>query len=261
MFLTFEGVVLVAGSNLKGRLGVGAAEACAVFTPVELPPCRFISLGSLYSLVIAMDGQVFAFGTGGYGNLGIGRRVVSQRAPTPAIFPEETPAIVMVSALIEQPNVKDFPLAQIAGQEGPTSFAIDVNGAIYGWGTAHKRKLGNCSGKVLCPDKCDELVPIKLGGKSRDTHAVTQYLAGEKIIQVIGCHIHSAALAASGRLFTFGCGSDGRLGQDGFIDRGRKRRLKFYQSVPTAIETLVRENVSVSFIASGRNHMAAIGNK
>ncbi|KAH7825628.1 putative BNR repeat domain protein [Monocercomonoides exilis] len=82
---------------------------------------------------------------------------------------------------------------------------------------------------------------------------------GEHIIQAGGAHIHSFCLSDLGTLYTFGCGSDGRLGLDGFMRGGRKNRLKFYQSIPTGVETLLREDVAVQFVASSRYHMVAIG--
>jgi len=260
MILANDGDVYVSGENQMGKLGLGKVHGCSEFIRVDLPKCMFISLGSLYSLVLTIDGIVFAFGSGIHGNLGIGKRVKIQYFPIAVPFPEGT-KITYVSALIEQPHPKSMILEECEGNEGPTSFAIDEDGRLFAWGTSHKGKLGNCCGKVLCPKGCDELVPVLIGGESRNTNEITHYLEGEYIVQAIGSHIHSAVLSKSGKLFTFGCGSDGRMGLDDYIYKGRKQRLKFYRSAPTAIETFQRENIHVSFFASSRNHMICIGNK
>lgn len=39
---------------------------------------------------------------------------------------------------------------------------------------------------------------------------------GEKIVKVLAGGIHSAALTESGNLYTWGCGSNGRLGHPDF---------------------------------------------
>lgn len=263
MILLSDGSLYACGSNDNGRLGLKTDKDhknVTKFAKIEnLPPCRYFSLGSNYTLAISIDGDVYAWGYGGSGNLGIGKKIKTVTVPTKVLFPSDSKPILYVSAQVGEMEMTGKPKLVDEGQEGPTSFACDVEGNVYGWGSPYKGKLGNCSEKVLSPKGCDELVPYKLGGVSKDKKEITHYFENEKIIQVLSCHIHSACLSQSGKLFTFGCGSDGRLGQDSFFLKGIKRRLKFYQSVPTAIETLVRNNVKVQFAATSRFNMMAIG--
>lgn len=266
MILLADGSILACGSNEFGRLGLSESSKTKgnnnIFKKFEkvqnLPPCRTFSLGSNYALAITFDNEVFAWGYGGSGNLGINKKVTTIKIPTKVLFPENV-KILDISAQVGEMEIQGKAKIIDEGEEGPTSLACDFEGFAYGWGSPFKGKLGNCSEKVLSPKGCDELVPYKIGGESKDKKEITHYFENEKIIQVLSCHIHSACLSASGRLFTFGCGSDGRLGQDGFFSKGIKRRLKFYQSKPTAIETLVREKVKVQFAATARFHMIAIG--
>lgn len=264
MILLADGSLHACGSNDNGRLGLNdeknKPKTYSKFERIQnLPPCRTFSLGSNYTLAITFDNEVFAWGFGGSGNLGINKKVKTIKIPSKVLFPENSPPIFAVSAQVGEMEIQGNAKIIDEGEEGPTSLACDVQGNAYGWGSPFKGKLGNCSQKVLSPKGCDELVPYKIGGVSKDKKEVTHYLENEKIVQVLSCHIHSACLAESGRLFTFGCGSDGRLGQDGFFSKGIKRRLKFYQSKPTAIETFVREKVKVQFAATSRFHMIAIG--
>lgn len=262
MVLLSDGSLLACGSNEFGRLGLNDENKLKIFSKFErienLPPCRYFSLGSNYTLAITLENDVYAWGFGGSGNLGINKKIKSVKIPTKVLFDVDKP-ILYVSAQVGEIEIQGKAKITEEGEEGPTSFACDVDGQMYGWGSPFKGKLGNCSEKVLSPKGCDELVPYKIGGLSKDKKVVTHYLENEKIVQVLSCHIHSACLADDGKLFTFGCGSDGRLGQDGFFSKGIKRRLKFYQSKPTAIETLVREKVKVQFAATSRFHMIAIG--
>lgn len=259
MLLTYNGDIYVAGNNLTGKLSSNTQQFL-YFTKIDLPPCRYISMGSIYSLVITFNNEVYSFGNGSFGNLGIGKRIKILTIPTLIKFPTEIP-ILKVAATIEQPLIKKMDLKEIQGNEGPTSFACTITGKVFSWGTSHKGKLGNCSKKVLCPENCDELLPYEIGTNSKDTNEITNYLKNEKIIQLISAHIHSCVLSDSGKLFSFGCGSNGRMGLDDFIKKNRKQRLKFYQSIPTPIETFIREKIFIWYASSAKNHMIAIGTK
>jgi alpha-tubulin suppressor-like RCC1 family protein len=65
--------------------------------------------------------------------------------------------------------------------------------------------------KVLAPKHGDELRPYLIGSPARDGDGEpTGYLSGERVVQAVASSIHSAVLTETGRVFTFGCGSDGR---------------------------------------------------
>lgn len=70
--------------------------------------------------------------------------------------------------------------------------------------------------------------------------------------------IHSLALAADGRLFAFGCGSNGRTGLLAFMrgPGGTKRAMKCYVSTPSVVEAL--EKGRVVYAAAGRYWSFAI---
>jgi alpha-tubulin suppressor-like RCC1 family protein len=82
----------------------------------------------------------------------------------------------------------------------------------------------------------------------------TGYLLAAAIVQSQPAHIHSVAVSADGRLFGWGCGSDGRLGLRAV--GGSKRRLKCYISTPSAVEAL--EGRVVIAAAAGRHWTIAI---
>ncbi|UJR13450.1 hypothetical protein I4U23_000464 [Adineta vaga] len=66
--------------------------------------------------------------------------------------------------------------------------------------------------------------------------------------------IHSSALATDGRIFTWGCGSDGRLGHS----EAQGHRYLYKENEPRPIETFNKQQVLC--IATSYYHMAAIVN-
>ena len=86
----------------------------------------------------------------------------------------------------------------------------------------------------------------------------TNYLSGVRIIASQPSHIHSLALSDDGRVFTWGCGTNGRTGLAAFLrgPGGSKRRLKCYVSSPTAVESL--RGMAVVFATSGKYWTLAI---
>ena len=86
----------------------------------------------------------------------------------------------------------------------------------------------------------------------------THYLDEVRITSSCPSHIHSVALAADGRAFSWGCGSDGRTGLAALMrgPRGAKRTLKCYVSTPSVVEAL--EGNRVMHLTSGRYWSLAV---
>lgn len=57
---------------------------------------------------------------------------------------------------------------------------------------------------------------------------------GDSVKKVLSCGIHSAILSNLGKLYTFGCGSDGRLGHPEY-----EGHIYLYkESIPKLVESL-----------------------
>merc|ERR1712083_926826 len=115
--------------------------------------------------------------------------------------------------------------------------------------------MGNLSKKWGFHLKGDEDIkkPYKVGGRAYDEkkNVNTKYLNNAKIVQCVAGAIHSGVVDDKGKLYTFGCGSDGRMGLRAYVDGScgaGQQVYKFYVSKPTKVEVLDEKNISVKQI-------------
>ena len=113
----------------------------------------------------------------------------------------------------------------------------------------------------LRKDIADDVLARRMGlgtVESFGANGLTHYLEAAPLICSQPAHIHSSALSADGRLFMWGCGSNGRLGLRAFMrgPGGSKRAMKCYVSTPTAVEAL--EGMCVTSVALGKYFTLAI---
>ena len=81
------------------------------------------------------------------------------------------------------------------GEHHPHTLILTTSGAVYSCGDGYKGKLG--VGDQEWRDR-----PCKVSGL-------------EGVVKLAAGGIHSAALDKEGKVYTWGCGSDGRLGHPG----------------------------------------------
>lgn len=180
----------------------------------------------------------------------------------------------------------------VSGQEGPRCHAVTADGGLWIAGTVHKGLGADHLSKTLGTIGSDHLSFYRVGGRAQPTHkgvvltgaaedlktdsqlaasrmgmrraadfgrdGDTHYLDDVRITSSCPSHIHSVALAADGRAFAWGCGSDGRTGLAALMrgPRGAKRTLKCYVSTPSVIEAL--EGHTVLHVTSGRYWSLAV---
>eukprot|EP01059_Diplonema_ambulator_P028830 TRINITY_DN47808_c0_g1_i1.p1 TRINITY_DN47808_c0_g1~~TRINITY_DN47808_c0_g1_i1.p1 ORF type:complete len:456 (+),score=94.34 TRINITY_DN47808_c0_g1_i1:35-1369(+) len=260
--------------------------------PTRLPladgmKVQAFSCGSIHSAACTTSGEVFTWGFNQSGCLGNGNRKscgIDSPCKVDIASPDgSVPFIRSVGCTKGQAGV-----AQVkgTGQEGPRTHLVDSNGGLYIAGTTHKGLGADHMNKTFMPEK-DHLNFYKVGGKARDVKVsppvptgaaediakspagaarrmgmqdldefgkggCTNYLSGVRIVSSAPAHIHSAALSEDGRLFTWGCGSNGRTGLAAFMrgPGGSKRTMKCYVSTPTQVESI--EAMRVLGYATGR---------
>jgi alpha-tubulin suppressor-like RCC1 family protein len=135
-------------------------------------------------------GECFTWGRGGYGELGADSCEYGGKAIM------EEPGRV---AMLEDSQV----IAVSVGNAHTT--AITDKGRLFAWGSCWSGQLGvGDSKRAGVKDKHLQLC--------FPTPTIVEALQGKRITRVSCGAVHTAAVAADGQLFTFGCGDGGRLG-------------------------------------------------
>lgn len=174
-----DGLLYGWGYNGQGRVGDGTtAQRIA---PVQLPTPTGVTFttvdaGSTYSLALASDGSIYAWGMNYGGTLGDGTQ--NDRA---------TPALVQTPAGVTFTQIS-------AGNSH--ALALASTGEVYAWGS----NLGG---------------PIGNGDTSGDpvlTPAISAIPAGVTIAQMSAGSSYSLALDGSGQLYSWGANDKGTLG-------------------------------------------------
>ncbi|GCC26294.1 hypothetical protein chiPu_0004710 [Chiloscyllium punctatum] len=187
-----------------------------------------VACGNNHSLALTKDSQIFAWGQNTYGQLGVGMDNVSQHSPQSVI------------------SLMGMPVAQIAAG-GDHSFALSLSGTVFGWGRNNHGQLGlkDTEGRqkpshVKLLD-CKKVVHIacgeehtavltkdglvftfgagsygQLGHNSTEDETkphLVGYLFGKKASQIACGSYHTLVfIPSSGKIYSFGCGEKGQLG-------------------------------------------------
>ena len=156
-----------------------------VKTPRGYASCVSVVAGSNHAGVIHQNGQLYMWGMGVSGRLGLddtegGDPRADTKRPT------------LVQALQGKPVVR-------ASCGYSHSAAVVAGGEMYIWGGASSGKLG--LGKLTSNQECYCSVPTQLR------------ISGCKKIRRVSCGAnHSACVGSGGELYVWGCGDGGRLG-------------------------------------------------
>merc|ERR1712126_72059 len=119
----------------------------------------------------------------------------------------------------------------VGSQHHPHTLILGEEGQVYSCGDGYKFKLG-------------------LGDtESREKPTLIEGLTD--IVRVVTGGIHSAALDRNGAVWTWGCGSDGRLGHQD----AEGHRYLARESIPRHVSSL---SSPVSSLSSSYYHMAAV---
>ncbi|XP_053991691.1 uncharacterized protein LOC128883402 isoform X2 [Hylaeus volcanicus] len=196
MVLLIQGDVWVWGSNSYGQLGLGdALLEEIVYEPNLLEafkdPIRRIACGKYHSLASNIRGELYVWGSGDCGQLGLGR-VVDASVPT---------GVLHMTCVFDVFGGEDYS----ACLSSPNSNTIEDNfsnnmqifteaGDLWTWGSCETGKLGHegfSSGSCLSPKKVKLSVPISM----------------------VSCGVnHMLACSPDGKVFAWGAGYYGRLG-------------------------------------------------
>ncbi|KAG6612606.1 E3 ubiquitin-protein ligase HERC4 [Phytophthora cinnamomi] len=179
--LADSGRVVAWGWNASGQAAAAASEEVVrVPTPVEFPvSVRVVQVaaGGMHSLALDSSGRLWAWGSNEFGQLGIGSEVQAQHSPARVALPA---------------GVRVQHVAAGWAHSALVSTTGDV--FTFGWG------LYNQLGHGSTQNELEPVVVDALQGLDSD------------VVQVACGNWHTAALTASGDLYTWGWGKDGQLG-------------------------------------------------
>eukprot|EP00347_Sterkiella_histriomuscorum_P004863 403358801 len=139
---------------------------------------------------VTMDGSLYMWGNNQNSKLGIGSKKEYIEKPTKVQY-------------FQDQNLKVSQISCSMGERHGHTGCVTSEGRVFMWGDPYKGKLGNLKTGWTHEkeDNKDVELPFELD---------QSYIGPAK--KVVCSGIHSAILSQNGKLFTFGCGSDGRLG-------------------------------------------------
>uniref|UniRef100_UPI00398F60B6 probable E3 ubiquitin-protein ligase HERC3 n=1 Tax=Pristiophorus japonicus TaxID=55135 RepID=UPI00398F60B6 len=210
-----------------------------------------VACGNNHSLALCKDGQVFAWGQNSRGQLGVGK--AGRSVPTPRGVT----------------SLAGVPLAQIAAG-GSHSFALSVSGAVFAWGSNDHGQLGlndmenryhptevklldgkkmvyiSCGGQHTATLTKDGLVfTFGAGRYGQLGHNTTtdelkpqlvEEFVGSKVTQIACGSYHTLVLvASSGKIYSFGRGVEGQLGNGRTSHQSVPRPVTFSMDVPDRV--------------------------
>jgi uncharacterized repeat protein (TIGR02543 family) len=141
---------------------------------------NFVGGGDSHSLAVSSTGRVYSWGYNNVGQLGDGTTTN-----------KSTPTLISFTGLQLGETIRKVSAGQFH------SLAVTTNGRVYAWGNGSAGQLGNGS---TSNSSTPSLVNF------------TGLLSGETIQTVIAGQLHSFAVTTNGRVYAWGNGSAGQLG-------------------------------------------------
>ncbi|PKV10010.1 RCC1 domain-containing protein [Bifidobacterium asteroides] len=192
------------GYNYNGRLGDGTRDdkhaPVMVLTPDRKTypdlPADFtylqVSAGTYHSLAVGSDGNVYAWGHNGNGQLGIGTG-----------SGQSTPVRVKTPDRKTYPDLPaDFTYLQVSAGWGH-SLAVGSDGNVYAWGYNSQGQLGDGT-------STERHAPVRVRTPDRSTYP--DLPADFTYLQVSAGYLHSLAVGSDGNVYAWGYNDHGQLG-------------------------------------------------
>lgn len=198
--LTTNGKLYAWGNNSSGQLGDGTLTSHSLPVAVSLPVdvhITQVSAGATQCLALTDNGDIYAWGSNSNGQLGDGT-VINRLTP------------ILVSNTTLPTGIK---FTQVASG-GSHSIALSSDGKPYAWGRNDNGQLGDST-------TSDRLVPTSVKIRT------VLLPLGTRFVQVLAGSAHSTALAADGKLYAWGNGADGQLGDGTSTTRTTRVPLSF----------------------------------
>uniref|UniRef100_M4F9J2 Ultraviolet-B receptor UVR8 n=1 Tax=Brassica campestris TaxID=3711 RepID=M4F9J2_BRACM len=217
--VTMEGEVQSWGRNQNGQLGLGDTEDSLVPRKIQAFEgirIKMVAAGAEHTAAVTEDGDLYGWGWGRYGNLGLGDR-------NDRLVPER-----VTSAGAEK-------MSMVACGWRHT-ISVSYSGALYTYGWSKYGQLGHGDLEDhLIPHKLEALgssVISQISGGWRHTMALTSdgklYGWGwnKKVVQVSCGWRHTLAVTERNNVFAWGRGTNGQLGIGEALDRNSPKIIE-----------------------------------
>jgi alpha-tubulin suppressor-like RCC1 family protein len=211
-----DGKTYAWGLDTSGQLGDGGVNNTSQSTPVAVAvpagvTFTSVSAGYFYSLAVGSDGKTYAWGDDVLGQLGDGSSTADQSSPVEVQLPD--------GVTFESVSAGSY-----------HALAVGSDGKTYAWGDDASGKLGDG------------------GANARQSAPVEVTLpAGVTFESVSAGTNHSLAVGSDGRVYAWGQGTSGQLGDGSTTDRS------------TPVEVALPAGVTVVSISAGFSHSLAVG--
>ncbi|KAH9717222.1 Ultraviolet-B receptor UVR8 [Citrus sinensis] len=192
--VTVEGEVQSWGRNQNGQLGLGTTEDSLVpqkLQAFEGVSIKMVAAGAEHSVAVAEDGELYGWGWGRYGNLGLGDR-------NDRLIPEKVATV----------DLQREKMVMVACGWRHT-ISVSSSGRLYSYGWSKYGQLGHGDFK-------DHLVPCQL-----------EALRESFISQISGGWRHTMAVTSDGKLYGWGWNKFGQVGVGDNVDHCSPVQVKF----------------------------------
>uniref|UniRef100_A0A0E0A078 RCC1-like domain-containing protein n=1 Tax=Oryza glumipatula TaxID=40148 RepID=A0A0E0A078_9ORYZ len=227
----------------------GAESESSSDENLSAPPCVVtfntgvkiveVAAGGRHTLVLSDFGQVWGWGYGGEGQLGLGSRIRTVSSPHPipcvqsAFYSKDRTGIVMGSRTLEGTNDRAATCVKAIACGGRHSAVVTDSGTLltFGWGLYGQCGQGNTD-DILSP-------------------TCVSAIMGVKIQRVAAGLWHTVCTSADGDVYSFGGNQFGQLGTGS--DQA--------EIVPKLVEASKLENKHARGVSCGARHSAVITDK
>ncbi|KAF3563393.1 hypothetical protein DY000_02011594 [Brassica cretica] len=217
--VTMEGEVQSWGRNQNGQLGLGDTEDSLVPRKIQAFEgirIKMVAAGAEHTAAVTEDGDLYGWGWGRYGNLGLGDR-------NDRLVPER----------VTSTGAEKMSMVACGWRH---TISVTYSGALYTYGWSKYGQLGHGDLEDhLVPHKLEALgnsVICQISGGWRHTVALTSdgklYGWGwnKKVVQVSCGWRHTLAVTERNNVFAWGRGTNGQLGIGESIDRNSPKIIE-----------------------------------
>ncbi|XP_050205495.1 ultraviolet-B receptor UVR8 [Mercurialis annua] len=228
--VTMEGLVQSWGRNQNGQLGLGTIEDSLVPQKIQAfqgVRIKMVAAGAEHTAAISEDGDLYGWGWGRYGNLGLGDR-------KDRLVPEK----------VSLSNEEKMVMVACGWRH---TISVSSSGGLYTYGWSKYGQLGH-------GDFADHLIPHQL-----------EALAGSSISQISGGWRHTMAVTSDGKLYGWGWNKFGQVGVGDNVDHCSPVQVKFpHEQKVTRISCGWRHTLAVTenqnVFSWGRGTNGQLGN-